>query len=83
MSWLNRPVPEAQLLTKARKRVAKMATSDLMEWAETAISGMGRGLSDYQREEAPEALLEIRDTALPALTALVDELLLRYEAKNA
>ena len=70
-------------LAKARRRVAKMQVHDLMEWADLVISGMGRGLTDYRDKETVESLLELRDIGLPALTAVLDELLLRYEAANS
>lgn len=70
-------------LARARKRVAKMGTTELMEWADTVISGMGKGFNDFRREEDEASLLEIRDHALPGLIALVDELLLRHEAANS
>lgn len=75
--------PESDRLARARRRVEKMGASELLEWAEVAISGMGRGFLDYRKEEEVVSLLEIRDEALPALTALVDELIMRNEAARS
>jgi hypothetical protein len=69
-------------LAKARKRVAKLGTPPLLDWAENTVTAMGRSFSDYRREEAVESLVELRDEALPAMIALVDELILRYEASR-
>lgn len=71
---------ESPALQKARKRVAKLGTPALMEWAETTVSAMGRAFSDYQREETVESLAELQEAALPVMVALVDELVLRYHA---
>lgn len=59
-----------------------MSTTALLEWADNAVSGMGKGFSDYRQEEQIESLLEIRE-ALPALTALVGELITRNEAASS
>jgi hypothetical protein len=73
---------DSPALARARRRVAKLGTTELLEWADTAVTGAGRAFSDYRREEQAESLLEIRE-ALPALAALVDELILRNEAANS
>lgn len=83
MSGRHRVVPESPVLARARKRVAKLGDMDLLTHAEAIVSGAGRAFSDYAQHGQPESLMEIRDEALPALTAIVDELLLRDEAASS
>lgn len=75
------PLAEAEEQTRARRRVARMSTHDLLEWADTAGSGMAKGFSDYRKEGQLESLDEIR-YALLALVAVTDELQARQEAAN-
>lgn len=68
-------------VAKARKRVARMSTHEMLEWADVAGSGMAKAFGDYRKEGAPEALDEIRQ-ALLALSAVTDELAARQDAQN-
>lgn len=70
-------------VARARKRVARMAVTEMLSWADTAVSGVGRGFSDYVRDGQVESLLEIRDQALPALIAVVEELIAKDEAARS
>ena len=55
--------------SRLERRVAKIATADLSAWADQALYGLGRDLSQWQRsgdsarlsdaEEAAEALLAV------------------------
>lgn len=75
------PLDEAEELTRARRRVAGMSTHALLEWADTAGSGMAKGFGDYRKEGRLESLDEIR-YALLALIAVTDELQARQEAEK-
>lgn len=78
-----RKATESPELAKARKRVAKLGNRELYEWLDSAISGIGKGFSDYRSQEQVESLLEIRDHAIPGLVAIVDEFILRWEAAES
>jgi hypothetical protein len=73
------PTQQQHEQARARQRVTKLATYDLLEWADVAGSGMSKAFMDYRRHDNVESLLEVR-TALTALSALVDELVERHEA---
>lgn len=53
----SRPDPDRDL-AKMRSRTAKIPTADLLNWAEQAEMGIGRHLSDYRRQHAPDDLEE-------------------------
>lgn len=63
----------------AKRRVRKISTSELLEWADVASSAMGRGFSDYRSQDRVESLEEIR-LATVTMAALVEELKARHEA---
>jgi len=44
--------------TKIQKRVEKLSTQELMGWADQAIFGVGRAMSDWQRFGSPDSLEE-------------------------
>lgn len=44
--------------TKIQKRVEKLSTSELMGWADQAIFGVGRAMSDWQRFNSKDSLDE-------------------------
>jgi hypothetical protein len=63
----------------AVKRVPKLSTHDLLNWADTASIGLGQGFDDYKQHGTPESLYEIREK-ISAMQALVEELMKRHEA---
>ena len=64
MKWAKPPV----IKTAAQRRLAKMPSSDILNWCDQAGSGVARCLDDYRRLDLPESLLE----AEMGLTALLD-----------
>lgn len=72
------PLPDDAELARARRRVTRMSTHELLDWADQAGSGMAKAFSDFRREGTLIPLDEIR-TALLALTAVTDELTARTE----
>lgn len=65
----------------ARRRVSKLSTNELLNWADVASAGMMRGFEDYRGKGDRVSLDEIKIT-LVSLTALTDELIIRHEAEN-
>lgn len=59
--------------TKLQKRVAGIATSDLIMWAENALYVIGKEITHHQRDKSFEALEEAHMGA-EALLAIVKEL---------
>lgn len=59
--------------TKLEKRVAAMATADLLAWSEQAMFGIGKSLSSYQRNHV-EADLDEALMGAEALHVVVKEL---------
>ena len=66
---------------KAARRVAKMSTHELLNWADAATMGVDKGFQDYRKEGDPVSLEEIR-IGLIGLEAITLELLLRDEAEG-
>lgn len=64
---------EDRLRAKARKRLSRLGTHEILNWADMAGSGMAKGLDDYRRNADAESLAEIRN-GLIALLAAVDEI---------
>ena len=56
---------DLELMARAEKRVAKMTTTALLDWADAAGSGMAKGFMDY-RQHGDLASLE--DIALGMIT---------------
>ena len=77
LSWGNAAASGDSDRAKARKRLSRLATGDLINWADQAGSGMAKGFDDYRRLRSPEALAEVR-IGLNALLAVVDELEARH-----
>lgn len=64
MKW-NQTVEE-----KARKRLLRLPTMDILNWCDQAGSGMARALDDYRRLNMDESLDEARDGARTLLVAI-------------
>lgn len=75
-------VSEDAELASARRRVRKVSTHDLLEWADAAGSGMAKGFGDYRKDRELVSLEEIR-TALMSLLAVTDELYARQDGENS
>lgn len=69
---LRRARPQAPR-TPAERRAARIATPDLSNWAEQALSGIGRAMSDWRRDEDGPALQEA-ELGAEALLAVLREL---------
>lgn len=65
-------------MERVRARVRKIATPDLLLWADQAIFGLGRHLSEFQRHGS-EADLEEARIAATALKAVLDDLSRRVD----
>ncbi len=84
MRWLSAPVNftgippdwDSEVYAKMAKRVSKMASYELLEWADVCGSGMAKAYSDLRKELTQESLAEIRE-GLMALWAVTRELELR------
>jgi hypothetical protein len=72
------PVPDDVELARARRRVSRMSTHELLEWADQAGTGMAKAFADFRKEGSLASLDEI-SVALLALTAVTDELTARTE----
>ena len=70
---------DEELRSKAYKRVAKMNTAQLLDWADAAGSGMAKGFDDYREYHDIESIEEI-GLALFTLEAVIFELKLRATA---
>ena len=66
---------------KALRRVRKMSTHELLNWADAATMGIDKGFQDYRKEGDPVSLEEIR-IGLVGLEAITLELLIRDEAEG-
>jgi hypothetical protein len=64
---------DVSLLKQASRRVQKMSTNDLLNWADVAGSGMAKGFMDYREHGDIESLAEI-GLAVITLHAVVLEL---------
>ena len=54
---------------RVERRVQRMSTSDLHDWLDVAVMGLGRAASDARRDASSPALVEIEDGA--AVVAVV------------
>lgn len=52
---------------KAKKRVSRLPTADLLSWADVAGAGVARALSDYQRAGDPDSLEDAHEGLLSML----------------
>jgi hypothetical protein len=75
MLWSRKP-QEQSPPSKLQRRVERLPTSDLLNWAEQAVNSLGRDLSDW-RKGGPNDLLVEAELALEALTVTVQELKVR------
>lgn len=66
---------------RVRARVRRIATPDLLSWADQAIFGLGRHLSEYQRHGS-EADLEEARMAAHALKEVLDDLHRRIDTPS-
>lgn len=64
---------------KARKRLSRLATPDVLNWADQAGTGIARALDDYRRLGERESLLEAQ-SGVAALAGVLDLLLQRDSA---
>ena len=71
--------PERVEKTKIQKRVEKLSTQELMGWADQAIFGVGRAMSDWQRFKSKDSL----DEAIMGAEALHEVLkILKERVRN-
>jgi hypothetical protein len=63
---------------KAAKRLDRLPTGDVLDWADAVGSGLARALDDYRKQATPESLLEARQGAQSLLGVL--DVLSRREA---
>lgn len=68
-----RLVREDLTRARARKRMSRQPTSEVVAWAESCLSVVGRGLSQYQSYGGTEPLADAQK-ALLTLQGVVDEL---------
>lgn len=61
----------------ANVRVPSLSTHEILNWADTAGSGMCLGFEDYRRHGTVESLDEIRRT-ITVLQAVAEELIARH-----
>jgi len=74
VTWFSKPIgaPNATT-TRAQKRVERLSTPEILQWADTAGAGISRALSDYQREGSRDSL-EDAYTGLLTMLGVVEEL---------
>lgn len=63
---------------KAAKRLDRLPTVDVLNWADEVGSGLARALDDYRKQATPESLLEAHRGAQSLLGVL--DVLSRREA---
>lgn len=78
MFFTKRLSQEDKELERARVRARKVPTGDLLLWADQAVFGIGRHLSEYSRHGGEEDLEEAR-IAATALKAVLDDLSARAD----
>lgn len=71
-------VKEDLTRAKARKRVRRHPTAEVLMWAENCLSDVGRSLSYYRTDGTVDALHEA-ERALLSLHGVVDELRARAD----
>jgi hypothetical protein len=62
---------------KAAKRLDRLPTVDVLDWADSVGSGLAKALDDYRKQATPESLLEARSGAQGLLGVL--DVLIRRE----
>lgn len=85
MKWGRRAEPgrdlsgtDRELLARASRRCARQSTTELLDWADAAGSGMAKGFDDYRKHGDLTSLEEI-GLGLITLQALVLELKARAD----
>jgi hypothetical protein len=78
MRLFTRRTPEAPAKTKIEQRVAKLPTTDLMNWSDQAIYMLGRDLNDWRRGGPQDHLAEA-EIAAESLLAMVREVRSRVD----
>lgn len=68
-------------MARAERRAKKLGSREILEWTTGCLSGMLRYAEQYQRTRDPAPLAEI-SMNLGVLNVMVDELVLREEAKH-
>lgn len=58
--WKKKQPFEQTPKSDLEKRIEKIPTADLMTWADQALFGVGRSLSDWERYKSHESLEEAR-----------------------
>ena len=61
------------ITVQARKRVSRLDSAAILQWADTAGAGIARALSDHQRDGSPDSL-EDAYTGLLTMLGVVEEL---------
>jgi len=72
---------EVKEKSRIEKRVSVIDTPDLIKWADQALFGIGRGLTDWGRTDEYLALEEAKIGA-ESLLAVLEELARRSENKR-
>jgi hypothetical protein len=70
--------PEEAPKTKIERRVERLSTTELVSWADMAVSSLGRDLSDWRRGGPNEHLAEA-EVAAESLLAMVREVRSRVD----
>jgi hypothetical protein len=55
---------------KVSKRLDRLATGDVLDWADSVGSGLAKALDDYRKQATPESLLEAHRGAQSLLGVL-------------
>lgn len=72
-------VPEVDSVrSKARARLGRLKTPEVLNWADQAGSGIAKALDDYRRLGERESLLEAKE-GVSALAGVIDVLLSREQ----
>ena len=77
---LGRGREEDSIRAKARRRVRKTTTPELLDWADQAGTGIAKALDDFRRYNTPESLQEAAE-GVSALAGVVDVLCDRQVVK--
>lgn len=72
---------DTELLGQACKRVAKLSTNALLDWADAAGTGMAKGFMDYRAHGEPDSLADISVGVL-SMMAVIFELKARHFAEH-
>lgn len=75
MSFFKKDTIESEM-SAVDRRIQKLSQEELLMWADQAIFGIGRSMSDWQRFDSIESLKEARMGA-EALYKALDRILMR------